>query len=539
MAADFIDTIRYIIGDGTTPVISVDDEGNVTATNSDSVWAQVTVLKKQVELKSAIVSTDYSNAITLQTDATDKLDNVITLSDDIEANIVSINNMYTEMFGEDGSGGTIGAFQAIITPQIDNITNVGYDLDGKTVSGISYTDGVSKIFVVGEDLNKGTNSAISEVASDLKAVDSAIKKIKANIAILEEIGADLAKIGTNPSNLETYSHLKNAVTNAITATNKVVLASQWAESGENVEVEPGNYSAKHHSIKAAGYATNASTSANASATSATASAGSATASLGYANDSKAYRDEIKNVSATASTLTEGSSATASYSSSTGTLTLGIPKGDTGDKGDPFRIDQTGTLEGRNEFDDEYKGFTYLDTDAGNVYFKNTSAYADWSSPLPFGKGDTGDTGVGIASIVFLSTTSTSGIASEPGGVDTYRITYTNGATQTYSVANGDSTVEEVTKLVEVTGTTILNRYDKILATKNIVASSVDGLFTTIRYEGDDDNSVYYRDVLEMDESGNLLEVKHYYNTVNLDVTSGTTTLTHVEGAPIPNTSYTE
>ena len=84
--------------------------------------------------------------------------------------------------------------------------------------------------------------------------------------------------------------------------------------------------------------------------------------------------EIENLSATASTLPEGSSATASYNN--GVISFGIPKGDKGDKGN---------------------------------------------------KGDTGATGNGIASV---AKTGTSGL------VDTYTITFTNGSTTTFQVTNG-------------------------------------------------------------------------------------------------------
>ena len=55
---------------------------------------------------------------------------------------------------------------------------------------------------------------------------------------------------------------------------------------------------------------------------------------GYAQEAENARDTILNMSATASTLPAGSSATASFDHGTGTLSLGIPKGDKGDPGDP-------------------------------------------------------------------------------------------------------------------------------------------------------------------------------------------------------------
>ena len=91
--------------------------------------------------------------------------------------------------------------------------------------------------------------------------------------------------------------------------------------------------------------------------------------------------ELESLSAVAIQVAEGGAPTASYSG--GVLTLGIPKGDTGAKGD---------------------------------------------------KGDTGakgDTGNGIASI---EKTGTSGL------VDTYTITMTDGTTATFTVTNAAPTI---------------------------------------------------------------------------------------------------
>jgi len=53
--------------------------------------------------------------------------------------------------------------------------------------------------------------------------------------------------------------------------------------------------------------------------------------------------------------------------------------------------------------------------------------------MPFGKGDTGN---GIASIAFDSTTDASGVAGVIGATDTYKLTMTDGSWFTYEVVNG-------------------------------------------------------------------------------------------------------
>jgi hypothetical protein len=65
------------------------------------------------------------------------------------------------------------------------------------------------------------------------------------------------------------------------------------------------------------------------------------------------------------------------------------KGDKGDRGAAFKIDATGTLAERTQYDAETKDFAYLATDNGNVYIKASDTSGDWSDPIPF-KGEKGD-----------------------------------------------------------------------------------------------------------------------------------------------------
>ena len=58
-------------------------------------------------------------------------------------------------------------------------------------------------------------------------------------------------------------------------------------------------------------------------------------------------------------------------------------------------------------------------------------------------GVAGTDGRGITSIVFHSTTNPGGTAGVAGYIDTYRITYTDGATQDYDVANGNDGADGV------------------------------------------------------------------------------------------------
>jgi len=67
-----------------------------------------------------------------------------------------------------------------------------------------------------------------------------------------------------------------------------------------------------------------------------------------------------------------------------------PKGDKGDRGEAFTVDAQGSLEGRATYDAEPSGFSYLDVENGNLYFRITPS--GWSGAIPFGKGEKGDKG---------------------------------------------------------------------------------------------------------------------------------------------------
>ena len=171
-----------------------------------------------------------------------------------------------------------------------------------------------------------------------------------------------------------------------------------------------------------------------------ASAASAAASASSAGVATTRANEIKNVSAQANTLSSGSLATVSYNSTDGKFTFGLPVGAKGDKGESYTINATGTTAGRTAYDTQSVGFSYLDITLSIVYFKLSTTSGDWSTGTSFGRGEDGADGAdgtGIASIAFYSTTSDNGLASQPGGIDTYRITLSNSNTYDISLTNGN------------------------------------------------------------------------------------------------------
>jgi cold shock CspA family protein len=108
--------------------------------------------------------------------------------------------------------------------------------------------------------------------------------------------------------------------------------------------------------------------------------------------------EIKNLNVETLLLATGSNPSIDYNSSTGKLTIGIPKGDTGAKGDvgeAFKVDKIDTMANRTTWDNAPKGFSFLAVDNSNIYFKQSDDASDWSGGVSFGKGATGNNGADI------------------------------------------------------------------------------------------------------------------------------------------------
>lgn len=99
--------------------------------------------------------------------------------------------------------------------------------------------------------------------------------------------------------------------------------------------------------------------------------------------------------------------------------------------------------------------------------------------------------------------------------------------------------EELDKHDVVNGTSADSRYDKILSSLNVIDMEyTNGDLTTVRYEGDDGATIYYRDVMEYVD-GNLVNVKHFYGTIDLITESGLTTLTYDVDDNLLTAEYTE
>jgi hypothetical protein len=104
----------------------------------------------------------------------------------------------------------------------------------------------------------------------------------------------------------------------------------------------------------------------------------------------------------------------------------------------------------------------------------------------------------------------------------------------------DSAVEAVSDLDMVSGTSgTTKRFDKRLSALGVIDMEyTTGNLATVRYDGDDDASVYYRDVMTY-TAGNLTQVDHFWDTADLVTASASTTLTYDVGGNLVAATYTE
>jgi hypothetical protein len=217
----------------------------------------------------------------------------------------------------------------------------------------------------------------------LSTMPDEINSLHTNIVALQALYTDLTEVMTVYSNLAAVVAVGNSIASVNTVNVNIVdILSITTDIIPNLaEI----LQADSNAVAAALSQTQSANSAATASTQATNAATSATTALGYL-------DQFADLSAITSTLVAGSSASASYNSSTGVLTLGIPQGIKGDTGEAFSVDAFGLFSSRSTYDAQSLGFSFLAVDTSTLYFKQSNTSADWTSGTLFGKGDQGDIG---------------------------------------------------------------------------------------------------------------------------------------------------
>ncbi|MCX6076014.1 MAG: hypothetical protein NTW78_03915 [Campylobacterales bacterium] len=301
---------------------------------------------------------------------------------------------------------------------------------------------ITKLLVVYDNLNE-----VDAVAGSIDTVNT----VNTNMTKLQNLDTNMTKIAavdTNMAKIATVSGSINAVNTVNTNiakiqnldTNMVLLTDLHTNITAILD-------AHTQALTSAISAQASANSAQSSASSATQSANSAQSAASSAQTATNKSNEIKGITAQAQTLIAGQNVTVSYNPIDGKFTFGIPQGNKGDKGDNFNVNSVGLFAQRSLYNAQLRGFSFLALDSSTIYFKLSDTSGDWSLGSLFGKGEIGDTGAtgnGIANITFLSTTHISGFAAHSGGVDTYKITFTDTTTSNFNVYNGlDSQVATV------------------------------------------------------------------------------------------------
>ena len=223
---------------------------------------------------------------------------------------------------------------------------------------------------------------------------------------------------------DTAEDAASAQASADAAATSEANAAQSAEDAEwSARSATGSANvATQSAANAAGSASSASTYASNASESAQTAEDFANAAQTSADDAEAAKDLVFGMNAVAETLPAGSQATASYSD--GTLTLGIPRGETGPQGLKGDTGATGPQGEKGEKGDT--GIQGEKGDKGDTGSTGPQGVRGEQGPQGI-QGVKGDTGNGIASIVKTAT---------EGLIDTYTITFTDGATVTFMVTNG-------------------------------------------------------------------------------------------------------
>ena len=343
--------------------------GSAVETNPSYYWAKTTsALQTLANRVGDVISlgNDIDSIIALSS----KTDEIQYLYDDRDKLTGATNSLYSELAKFKDIHTQLTALVAIYDDikigGTNNINTLAEAVYKAKVETVGEAVYKAKVETVGEAVYK---AKVETVADDITTI-TAVNNNKANIDGVEAKLTDLSVIVTN------MAAILDAKNQATTATNKAGEASS------------------------------------------------------YAATAKGYRDELTALQVQAQTLDAGQTASVSYNVGTGVLTVSVPKGEKGDRGEAFQVNSVGLIADRGLYDAQIKGFSFLALDEATIYFKLSATSGDWSMGAPFGKGDKGDIGIGIAGIAKTATN---------GNVDTYTITYTDSNTTTFDVVNGSVT----------------------------------------------------------------------------------------------------
>lgn len=199
--ADFLNVVQSILGNGETPVLGTDVDGNIVSTNNTgAVWSKIAVLKAETDANVGKVASDKA-AVEVLTDATEGLhSSVQTMSADVTTKHERVGIEYTDLVGEDGDAGKIGQFNTdYATIDLDKMELVADNTAAIQQIAEEVVPNTAEIIAAGSDM-----PSIATVATDLdKAVtnESAIISVADNMDIIISVSDGDGVLGA------VYNHL--------------------------------------------------------------------------------------------------------------------------------------------------------------------------------------------------------------------------------------------------------------------------------------------------------------------------------------------
>jgi len=248
--ADFINEIQYINGtDGGVDISTLTPaelEGKVGPGKQYGTRGQVrydqlvtkynkdTVLQHSSDIADVVKDMYGSNKTVGDTGTV--LNTVKLMKDDVTDKQTDVTEKYTKIAGTDplaNDGNGDGWYQDIVkaddmlTKNEDSITRLYNDFEGKDANGDNYADMTSRVDTLGRNLNKGVNSEVMSVGSDLLSADSyifAVENNRQNITAVAEDILDTNKntINTVAANIDDVKVVADMQTNASALTDNMV-----------------------------------------------------------------------------------------------------------------------------------------------------------------------------------------------------------------------------------------------------------------------------------------------------------------------------
>lgn len=281
---------------------------------------------------------------------------------------------------------------------------------------------------------------IIQLGNDIDSIVNLSQRIEELIALQEQI-AKIINVHDNLLSItNTSNNMEAVIANNTYKTQFLALHSKLSNLTEIHTNLAFILSSLQNAETAATKAQEASSSANSANQNAGVASNKATLATEKAQLAVDTLALIRGITVQASQLLSTQTAFVEYNSITNKFTFGIPQGTKGDRGEAFKVNSIGTFANRALYNSELENFSYLATDVvvdgstiPHIYFKKSATIGDWTTGIPFGRGEKGDKGNIGVSISNIQRISGNGLS---GSNDIYAISLSDGTSHEFTVHNG-------------------------------------------------------------------------------------------------------